>query len=69
MLALFCGGEFCVILTLNPKHSTLKGMLQDPGQQVVQGTSPLDAALVRGCRNEKKKNSECPIRPTMAVGG
>ena len=23
----------------------------------------------RGCRNEKKKNSECPIRPTMAAGG
>ena len=23
----------------------------------------------RGCRNEKKKNSERPIRPTMAAGG
>ena len=23
----------------------------------------------RGCRNGKKKNLECPIRPTMAAGG
>ena len=25
--------------------------------------------VIRGCHNEKKKNSECPIRPTMAAGG
>ena len=26
-------------------------------------------ACSRGCRNERKENSECPIRPTMAAGG
>ena len=39
--------------------------------QISQRASICQAAEVvnRGCRNGKKKNSECPIRPTMAVGG
>ena len=40
----------------------------DQAMQSVAHQTP-DGLQTRGCRNEAKKNSECPIRPTMAVGG
>ena len=33
------------------------------------GVTDLTPLVIRGCRKGEKKNSECPIRPTMAAGG